>query len=146
MTNREKYEAFLAALQLRHFSPSEVTRYSQATRNGVRNSLPEDPELWDNLVPTLWIMDQLRESITLPIRLVSIFRSPAYNKAIGSGAAKRSQHLRNAAIDFQVDGMSPLQAFNRLNKMRHAGSFTGGLGLYSTFVHCDTRGGTNATW
>ena len=55
--------------------------------------------------------------------------------------------MKGSAIDFQVDGMSPLQVFNRLNKMRYAGCFTGGLGLYSTFVHIDAGlRGRNATW
>jgi uncharacterized protein YcbK (DUF882 family) len=145
MTDQEKYEAFLAGLQLRHFSPQEITRYGAATRSGERNGLPEDPELWENLVPPLWVVDQLRESINLPIRLTSLWRSPAYNKAVGGSSG--SFHMKNSAIDFQVDGMSPLQAFNRLNKMRHAGCFTGGLGLYSTFVHIDAGlRGRNATW
>ena len=144
MTEKEKYEAFLAGLQLRHFSPREVTSYARATRNGVRNSLPPE-ELWENLVPTLWVLDQLRESIDLPIRLTSLYRSPAYNKSVGGSSG--SFHMKGAAIDFQVDGMSPLQVFNRLNKMRHAGCFTGGLGLYSTFVHIDAGlRGRNATW
>lgn len=144
MTEKEKYEAFLAGLQLRWFSPREVTNYAKSTRNGVPNSLPPE-ELWENLVPPLWVLDQLRESINLPIRITSCFRSLAYNKAVGSTSG--SFHVKGSAIDFQVDGMSPLQVFNRLNKMRHAGCFTGGLGLYSTFVHIDAGlRGRNATW
>lgn len=145
MSVESEYEAFLDGLQLRWFSPREVMNYANSTRSGVRNSLPEDPQLWENLVPTLWVVDQLRESIELPIRLTSIYRSPAYNKAVGSSSG--SFHRKNSAIDFQVDGMSPTQSFNRLNKMRNAGCFTGGLGLYSTFVHVDTGiRGRNATW
>lgn len=141
----ENYEDFLSGLQLRWFSPREVTNYANSTRSGVSNSLPEDPQLWENLVPTLWVLDQLRESINLPIRLTSIYRSPAYNKSVGGSSG--SFHKKNAAIDFQVDGMTPPQSFNALNKMRNAGCFTGGLGLYSTFVHLDTGlRGRNATW
>jgi len=144
MTEKEKYEAFLAGLQLRHFSPREVTNYARATRNGERNCLPPE-ELWENLVPTLWVLDSLRESIGLPIRLTSLYRSPAYNKAVGGSSG--SFHMKNAAIDFQVDGMSPQQAFNALNKMRHAGCWQGGLGAYPTFCHCDAGlRGRNATW
>ena len=142
---REEYEAWLGALQLRHFSPREVTNYANASRNGVKNSLPTK-ELWGNLPPVLWVLDQLRESIELPIRLTSIYRSPHYN-AKGVTGAPNSFHKKNCAIDFQVDGMSPNQVFNRLNKMRHAGCFTGGLGAYSTFCHIDAGvRGRNATW
>ncbi len=144
MTKKEKYEAFLAGLQLRHFSPREVTSYARATRNGERNSLPPE-ELWENIPAPLWVLDSLRESIGLPIRLTSTYRSPVYNKAVGGSSG--SFHMKGSAIDFQVDGMSPLQVFSRLNKMRHAGCFTGGLGLYSTFVHIDAGlRGRNATW
>ena len=145
MSVEEEYEAFLAGLQLRWFSPREVMNYAKSTRNGVPNSLPEDPQLWLNLVPTLWVIDSLRESINLPIRLTSLYRSPEYNKAVGGTSG--SFHMKNAAIDFQVDGMSPQQAFNALNKMRHAGSWQGGLGSYPTFTHCDAGlRGRNATW
>tara|TARA_R110002051_G_scaffold154782_1_gene226933 strand:- start:812 stop:1246 length:435 start_codon:yes stop_codon:yes gene_type:complete len=144
MSEKEKYEAFLAALQLRHFRPREVTNYAYSTRLGVQNSLPEE-SLWENLVPTLWVLDQLRESVLLPIRLVSLYRSPSYNKAVGGSSS--SFHKRNSAIDFQIDGMNPQQSFNALNKMRNAGAFTGGLGYYATFVHIDTGlRGRNATW
>ena len=144
MTEEEKYSAFLSGLQLRWFSPREVMNYAKSTRNGVPNSLPPE-DLWTNLPPTLWVIDSLRESVGLPIRLTSIYRSPAYNKAVGGSSG--SFHMKNAAIDFQVDGMGPQQAFNALNKMRHAGSWHGGLGAYETFTHCDAGLRlSNATW
>ena len=142
---REEYETWLAGLQLRFFRPREITHYASASRNGVKNSLPSR-ELWENLPPVLWVLDQLRQSIDLPIRLTSIYRSPEYNHK-GVKGSPRSFHMRNCAVDFQIDGMSPQQAFNRLNKMRHAGCFTGGLGAYSTFCHIDAGlRGRNATW
>jgi len=144
MSVEKEYEAFLSGLQLRWLRPHEVMNYAKSTRNGESNSLPP-ADLWTNLPPTLWVIDSLRESINLPIRLTSIYRSPAYNKAVGGSSG--SFHMKNAAIDFQVDGMSPQQAFNALNKMRHAGSWQGGLGSYPTFTHCDAGlRGRNATW
>ncbi len=140
----EEYTQFLKGLRLRYFSPSEITNYAKSTRNGVRNALPPE-DLWDNLPPTLWVLDAFRHYIQKPVRLTSIYRSPSYNKSIGSGAATRSQHLRNCAVDFQVEGMSPHAAFNQLIRMRKAGCFVGGCGTYSTFTHVDTRG-VNATW
>lgn len=136
------YGSFLAGLQLRHFSPSEVTGYADQVRGGVRNELPPR-ELWPNIVPALWVVDHLRELLGAPVELTSIYRSPDYNRAVGG--AVRSQHLRNAAIDFQVRGVSPKVARNRLLELRRAGMFRGGIGLYPTFVHVDVRG-RNATW
>lgn len=136
------YSTFLAGLQLRHFDPSEIISYADRKRDGVYNSLPPE-DLWRNIVPTLWVLDQLREALGLPITLTSIYRSPAYNRAVSGASA--SQHLRNAAIDFQVTGMEPDKVFNALSAMRAAKSFSGGIGLYPSFLHIDTRG-TNATW
>ena len=145
MTELKKdFEAFLAGLELRFFSPAEISRYAKATRNGVQNDLPPR-ELWVNLVRPLWVLDQLRESIDKPIRITSSYRSPDYNLAVGSSPG--SFHRKASALDFQVIGMSPSEAFDRLNKMRHAGSWTGGLGSYPTFTHIDAGlRRRNATW
>jgi uncharacterized protein YcbK (DUF882 family) len=132
------YTRFLNGLRLRYFNASEITSYAQ--RPG--NTLPPR-ELWNNIVPTLWILDNFREAIKKPIFLTSIYRSPRYNNSVGSTSG--SQHLQNTAIDFQVRGMSPTMVHNRLLKIRQAQGFKGGLGKYSTFNHIDTRG-YNATW
>lgn len=136
------YKAMLKGLQLRHISPREVTSYAGQVRKGVKNSLPPRA-LEKNIIPTLWIVDHLRALLGKPVRLTSIYRSPAYNGAVGG--ARFSQHKENRAIDLQVDGVSPRRVANALVKLRQAGMFKGGIGLYSTFVHVDTRG-SNATW
>jgi uncharacterized protein YcbK (DUF882 family) len=138
----EQYERFLAGLRLRYFSPREITRYADAVRGGVKNALPAE-DLWENLVPTLWTLDQLRHYTKRPIRLTSSFRSKEYNKVCGG--ARNSYHKQNLAIDFQMDGMSPNAAFNALLRMRKAGCFVGGIGQYATFTHVDTRNSI-ATW
>ena len=138
----EEYTEFLEGLRLRYFSPREITNYARSKRGEATNSLPPR-DLWDNLPPTLWILDQLRDYIKKPIRLTSIFRNEKYNRECGGSRA--SYHKQNMAVDFQVDGMSPHAAFNQLIRMRKAGCFTGGCGAYSTFCHVDTRG-SNATW
>ena len=108
----------------------------------MRNSLPP-AELCGNLVPTLHVLDELREFLGEPITLLSIYRSPAYNAQISG--ARYSQHLVNKAIDFKVKGIGPRAVRNRLLKMRAAGCFKGGVGVYPSFIHLDTRG-RNATW
>ena len=138
----DAYEKFLGALRLRYFSPREITRYAESVRNGVKNELPAE-DLWENLVPTLWVLDQLRHYTKRPIRLISSFRSKEYNKIVGG--TRNSTHKVNQAIDFQMDGMSPNAAFNALLRMRKAGCFVGGIGQYSTFTHVDTRDSI-ATW
>ena len=137
-----EYTKFLKGLKLRHFRPNEITSYAHRAVGGISNSLP--PEIiWNNIVQTLWIADQLRESLKVPITLTSIYRSPEYNRAVGG--ARASFHMENKAIDLQSSQASPQKIFNRLVKFRDAGVFRGGLGKYNTFVHIDTRG-RNATW
>jgi uncharacterized protein YcbK (DUF882 family) len=128
----------------RHFGAGEFTSYFAATRRGVKNSTPPQ-RLWKNLVPTLRIVDDLRESFGKPCRILSSYRSPGYNKTVGG--APLSQHKEFTALDIAFDGISPQRIYDRLIEWRKAGKFTGGLGIYplSNFVHIDTRG-RNATW
>jgi uncharacterized protein YcbK (DUF882 family) len=136
----------------KHFTANEVNAYFQRTRNGVSNSAPPR-KLWHRIVPTLRIVDDLRTHFGKPITITSSYRSPAYNRAVGSSnpadptalAGSGSQHPRFAALDIQVSRTSPRAVYNKLLAWRRAGKFVGGLGLYSTFVHVDTRP-YNATW
>lgn len=128
----------------KHFAASEFTGYFARQRKGARNSIPPR-NLWKNLVPTLRIVDELREHLGKPCRILSSYRSPDYNRAVGG--AKFSQHLQFNALDITFDGVSVIRAHAILKMWRDQGKFTGGLGLYrsSGFVHIDTRG-NNASW
>lgn len=137
------FDEWFALLGIKHFTAEEFTSYFHVRRRGVTNS-PPPAEIWENIAPTLKIVDELRAHLGRPIVLLSSYRSPAYNAAI-DGAATKSYHMRFQALDIAVAGMSPRQVFHRLMQWRDAGKFKGGLGLYSTFVHIDTRG-SNATW
>ena len=132
------------ARQFRHFGAGEFTAYFGAVRKGVRNSTPPRA-LWDNLVPTLRIVDALRGHLGKPCRILSSYRSPDYNRAVGG--APQSQHLQFNALDIAFDGVRIGIVYAILQAWRKEGKFTGGLGFYpsSGFVHIDTRG-NNATW
>lgn len=143
MTDFRTFEEYFESLGIKHFSAKEFTEYFHVHRRGVTNSEPPR-ELWGNIVPTIRIVDQLRELWGRPIVLLSSYRSPAYNRAIGD-AAPKSLHMQFKALDIAVSGKTPQQVFNQLMTWRDSGKFKGGLGLYNTFVHIDTRG-SNATW
>jgi uncharacterized protein YcbK (DUF882 family) len=140
----ETFSEWFAAQKFRHFDAGEFTNYFARERNGVKNSPPQR-RLWKNIVPTLRIADELRESFGKPCSILSSYRAPAYNKTVGG--APLSQHLEFKAIDIAIDSISPQRVYARLLGWRKAGKFTGGLGVYpsSGFVHIDTRG-RNATW
>lgn len=145
MTNAAKqmFTEWFNALGIRHFHAQEFTDYFQVTRRGVTNSAPPR-NLWENIVPTLRVVDDLREYYGKPITILSSYRSPAYNAAIGD-AAPKSLHKQFKALDISVSGKSPKEVFTLLSKWRDGERFAGGLGLYPSFVHIDTRG-SNATW
>ena len=109
----------------------------------MENSLPPE-EKWDKLVPTLRAADEIRDRLEVPLcRITSGYRAPRYN-AIIPGAVRNSYHTRNQALDL-VYYCSPRKAYNMALQLRREGFFRGGVGLYSTFIHLDTRGYA-ATW
>lgn len=130
--------------KFKHFESGEFESYFAAQRKVVKNSQPPQ-RIWKNIVPSLRIVDELRESFGKPCRILSSFRSPTYNKVVGG--ATQSQHLQFTALDITIDGISAQRVYERLFEWRKAGKFIGGLGVYpsSGFVHIDTRG-RNATW
>jgi peptidoglycan hydrolase-like protein with peptidoglycan-binding domain len=74
-----------------------------------------------------------------PISITSGYRSPAHNAAVGG--AKNSQHMQGNAADIVVSGKTPYQVYQKIEQLISAGKIRqGGLGLYSSFVHYDTRG------
>lgn len=136
------YKEFIDQYEFRHFSGRELAAQAWRVRGVTRNSLPPE-KLWKNILPTLRVVDLVREDLGVPLKVTSAYRSPAYNKAVGG--ASRSQHLRNNALDLIPKGVSPQKLFDALYIARESGLFVGGLGLYNSFVHVDTRG-SNATW
>ena len=141
---KDGFTKWFDAQNFRHFGAHEFTGYFEGVRRGVKNSTPPK-RLWKNIVPPLRIVDELRASFGKPCRLLSSYRSPAYNRRVGG--VSRSQHLQFNALDIAFKGVSAKRVYERLLQWRADGRFIGGLGYYpsSGFVHIDTRG-RNATW
>lgn len=138
----ETFEEYIDRQSIRHFTGAELARYFKQKRGDVQNDYPH-PALWHRFLPTLQLVDHLRSTLGCPIKITSHYRSPAYNRAVGG--AKQSQHKAFRAADIQADGATPHEVYKILKLWRDQGRFQGGIGLYSTFVHVDTRG-TNADW
>jgi lysozyme len=134
------FRAMLNVAGVKHFTAEELFfRGSSDATLGLNTPPPQ--ELWKNMIPTAVVADESREKLGHPIRVLSAYRSPAYNRRIGG--AKSSQHMRFCALDLGTD--KPALLYKILLEMRRDGKFKGGLGLYRTFVHLDTRG-VNANW
>lgn len=85
------------------------------------------------------VLQPLRDKVGT-ITIVSGYRSPAYNRAIGG--ARHSQHLEGTAADIRVAGKTPKQVADLIEEMFNPG----GLGRYKNFTHVDIRAGRKARW
>lgn len=137
-----EYRKLLEGLRLRHFTADEILVYGERWRGSTQNSLPTS-NLLQNIIEPLWVLDHVREITGKPIKLLSSYRSPEYNEAVGG--ASKSLHMQNKALDFRSERVSARKLYNIVMKLRDAGMFKGGVGLYDNFVHIDTRG-RNTQW
>ncbi len=143
LPHEKDYAEFLGNLDLRYIAPHEILAPHRRELNGIANVLPPR-QYWKRMIPTLQVADELRQRLGCKLRYItSAFRSPEYN-AQCPGASPKSYHTKNLALDLVYD-CPPPDAIAEAKKMRAEGIFRGGLGLYQTFIHIDTRG-RNSDW
>ena len=124
------------------------------------NNIADIPqELIPNIFPTIKILQQIRTDLNIPIKINSTFRTKAHNAAVGG--SPNSLHLYFNAIDFSIKGFT-LANYNNLIYRINARSYVTsieyqgenriltpnimGIGLYSNFIHIDTRGLLNLAY
>lgn len=138
------YVAFIDQLGLEHFSPAEFLVMGASNQSGAscagRNTLPPR-DLWPRIANTAKMLDEIRRRLGARVRILSCYRSPAYNSCIGGESA--SLHMKFNAIDWRCES-GTVQEWHRVAKevRRSKPAFQGGVGLYvnSRFIHIDTRG------
>lgn len=85
--------------------------------------------------------EALREAVGLPLAVLSAYRTPAHNRAVGG--SPNSQHVQGRALDLKPPaGWTPARL---ADEARLVPEITG-LGVYGTFVHIDVRPGPVARW
>lgn len=138
-----RYANYIKGLRLKNISPYTVLFPHFKSRGRKRNSLPPR-YMWRNIAKTLHVLDILASSMRArPKPLVSVYRSPTYNRAVRGRS--QSQHLQNRAVDVQFYGVSAYTVSSVARRLRKEGKFKGGVGRYSSFTHVDTRG-HNVDW
>jgi uncharacterized protein YcbK (DUF882 family) len=101
-------------------------------------------ELMDNLKELVENLQIIRDHIEKPMRIISGYRSPKYNTKIGG--ARKSQHMKAKAADIVVKDLKPAELREIIINLIKEGKIKkGGVGIYRSFVHYDTRG-WNARW
>jgi hypothetical protein len=139
---QEKFSKFISKLGLVYFKYNECLvlggQHFAGPAEG-KNAYPPE-ELWEHIVPTARVIDELRRRLGSEINISSAYRSPAYNALI-PGAAGGGMHMQFRAIDFScADCRGAVWWAEQLRALRDEGMFKGGIGVYPTFVHLDTRG------
>ena len=137
------FQAELDRLGIEHFTARECLFLGAANKVHKNNHRPARA-LWKNFWPVIDIAETARERIGKPLRITSAYRSPAYNKSIGAGAASNSQHLQFRALDLAGPRSTLKKLYAELLAMRREGRNIA-IGRYATFIHIDVRG-SNATW
>lgn len=144
-----RYEARIRGLGLSHFVPAEFLFLGNSNASGGgcagRNGLPPE-DLWDNIVKTARMLDEIRKRLGAPIRILSCYRNEAYNGCVGG--ERNSLHTQFKAVDWHCDAGSVAQWHQVATEVRGSHSdYLGGIGRYPSrnFIHIDTRG-TLADW
>ena len=80
------------------------------------------------------ILQKIRDHFKKPVNINSGYRTVTKNKAVGG--ATYSQHLYGMAADISISGVKPAIVAAYAESLLPG---TGGIGIYSTFVHIDVR-------
>lgn len=134
----ESFEVWFDRQGFKNFTGKEIARYFHRDKN----SYPPRSK-WTKFLAAMELVQAVRTHFGKPAVITSSYRSPAYNRSVGG--VSRSRHMEFDAADIQVRGVAPRRVRDFLLTLRRKGEFKGGVGLYSTFTHVDTRG-YNATW
>lgn len=166
MTDNSKFNHWLATSRARQNMVAEYQRFIQhnvgfvppmdqllASARSAKKCGYEPFEippqyLWENIVPTLRLIQTLKSQGYLPQYIVirSVYRNPSLNRC--AGGAPSSKHLTNGAVDIWIpeyEGKSwKLKETARnlcLFWQSQGEMYNFGLGLYTTgSIHIDTQG------
>lgn len=140
MSSQQGFQRLLDRWGVKYFNAREFF-YRGASDEHLKLNSDPPASLWPNMETTAKTLDEARKRLKAPIRLTSIFRNEAYNRRVGG--VRNSTHRMFSACDCVTANVA--QLYLVLLDLRREGYFKGGLGLYRSFVHIDSRG-HNATW
>ena len=122
----------------------DLTRNFNLSEFRCKDGTGVPPEYLCNVRLLATNLQVIRAKIGQPLVIVSGYRSPAHNTAVGG--ATNSYHLSAQAADIRCAGLPPVELHAVIRDLIASGYIhDGGLGLYDTFVHYDIRG-TKARW
>ncbi len=87
-----------------HFTKGEMEYSANAIAKGLDNTMPD--KLISNALRIAVVMEKIRAYFGLPIEVLSCYRAPSVNFAVGGSPT--SAHLNALACDFRIKGVSVL--------------------------------------
>lgn len=122
----------------------QLTENFNINEFACKDGTPVPDNLECNVIVLAQNLQILRDELGEPLKILSGYRTPAYNKKVGGKPA--SQHLKAAAADLSCKSKTPKQVHALIEKLIAEKKMKqGGLGLYPGFVHYDIRG-SKARW
>jgi len=83
------------------FSLSEMLKSNTANRRGIEEQYNPSKEVIDNLTKlSKKVLQPIRDSLEMPVRVTSGYRCKELNKAIGGSS--KSQHVKGEAADIEL--------------------------------------------
>ena len=86
-------------------------------------------------------LEEVRVRFARPVSISSGHRCHVHNANVGGSTG--SQHLYGRAADFSIEGVSPVDIAKFIDS-KYGNQY--GLGIYSSWVHLDTRTDGPARW
>ena len=122
----------------------QLTKNFQLSEFNCHDGTEVPSSMIENAILLSKNLQVLRDDLGEPLKILSGYRSPAWNKKVGG--KPNSYHMKAMAADLTTKSFSPKQLHARILKLIKAGKMKdGGLGLYPGFVHYDVRK-TPARW
>lgn len=104
---------------------------------------PVPVELYDNVQLLAKQLQVIRDEIKQPLKILSGYRSPAWNKKVGG--KPKSYHMKAMAADLTVKDMRPADLRKVILRLiREKKIIDGGVGAYPGFTHYDV--GPSRRW
>ena len=121
------------------FEIMRLTKNFELEEFACKDGSPVPKRYYENCKELAENLQVLRDSLGIPLEVLSGFRTVTHNKKIGGAPA--SFHLTASAADLKAATIPTYKIYMRILKLMEEGKMKkGGLKCYPTWVHYDIRG------
>ena len=121
------------------FEIMRLTKNFELEEFACKDGTPVPKKFYDNCKELAENLQVLRDSLGIPLVVLSGYRTAKHNKKIGGASA--SFHLTASAADIKASSIPTDKIYMRILELMEEGKMKkGGLKCYSTWVHYDIRG------